>query len=279
MLIGFSCPLSNKPIKFEECFKGCKSRCHPLPLLLSLAHSREVEDMVYSVTEILNPPQVVFMNRNFNYYESPQSLVWSSFGTAFHKLMESHNKTLAELKVHEDYRIEESFDWEMRTDGGQGWLTGTPDLYHVPSKTLWDFKTKKFYYDLKYFLPANWKEWDKEKWQMNIYRVFKWKEAEQMKLEVLVKDWNRGLKEREHIDPIMQFDVPFIDDQEVKDTVNELFGTHLKNQDDPSKIRDCTKEELWINKNGIPLRCTEYCSAGKDNCPQFKKWKSKHKEK
>jgi len=278
MLVGFQCPKDGKDRKFDYCFSSCPETCEPLPLLLSLAQSREVEDMVYSTTEILNPPQVVYMNRNFDYYESPDRLVWSTFGTAFHTLMESHDKQLAELGVHEDYHIEESFEWEMRTDAGVAWLVGTPDMYHPPTKTLWDFKTKKFYYDLKYFLPDNWKEWDKEKWQLNIYRVFKWNEAKKMKLEVLVKDWNRGLKEREDVDPIMQFDVPFIEDKVVRETAKELCEIHLTNQDDPSKIRPCTKEELWFNKDDIPLRCTEYCGAGKNNCPQFKEWEKKNEQ-
>ena len=268
-LVGFTCPKDDSKRKFDYCFKECKEHCQPLPLLLSLSQHRDVVPNRYSVTEILNPPQVVYLQRNNDYYEYPQNLIWTTFGTAWHSVIEGQEETLGEMGVLDNYGIEEPFKKEIDIGGSTVTLTGRPDLYVKHTKTLWDFKTKKFYYDLKYLLEReNWDE-GKEIWQLNIYRVYKYPEAEKMKLCCLVKDWNRSVRDKYGVKPVEQLDVPWIDSGEVIKKVTELCALHMRCQENPETIPNCADEDVWINRNGVPLRCTEYC-YGREFCPQFK---------
>ena len=90
--IGFKCPLNGENVTIEKNCITCNFRdsvCGPLPYLQAqLAGVREVKEGVYSVTEILNPRQSIYLTRNNDYYLPPDSSLWASFGTAMHKVME-----------------------------------------------------------------------------------------------------------------------------------------------------------------------------------------------
>ena len=71
-LVGFRCPKDGSDRKFSYCWTECKEHCHPLPVLLALAHQfRPREGDIYHVTEILNPPRIVYDTRNYPYYLNP----------------------------------------------------------------------------------------------------------------------------------------------------------------------------------------------------------------
>ena len=257
-LVGFVCPAdgSNKP--FEHCISSCPKRCMSFPLLMALANgSREVQPGVYHVTEILNPPQVVYYSRNFPYYSHPFSLIWAVFGSAFHALIESQHEFIRTLES-EDYDVEKNF----KADLGFATLSGTADLYDRKSKTLWDFKTIKSY-AVKMMLQGDFSG-NKYKDQMNIYRAYGFPEAEHLKIEAVVKDWSAAVQDKDRILPVEDIDVPI---DLVSNTVAMTVARtqeHVTAQETGAP-RLCTDEERWINTNprskncGVALRCRDYC--------------------
>ena len=274
-LVGFVCPNTGNKIPFEQCFKECPNHCFDLPILLALSRARKVVPGVYSATEILNPPKVVHLQRHNAYFSKPESLIWATFGTSWHLMLEQQKIKIRELGLEQDYIFENNgkpFQAQINTSAGVATLRGTPDLFHVPSKTLTDYKTMKYYYKVQYLLEKqNWSE-GTEQWQMNIYRVYCFPMAKNMKMVALIKDWNQRLKAK-GIPAIVKFDVPFIPDEVVKELVKSKIQYLLECEKDPTIIRDCTHEEKWITKKPphLPLRCLDYCPVN-EFCEWFQNW-------
>jgi hypothetical protein len=272
-LVGWKCIKDGERRDFDACYLSCPysdDRCEPLPLLVSLGSNRPVVPFTYSVTEILQPPQVVYLSRNNVYYSTPDSLIASSLGTAWHSTLERARPYIWELGLEEEYLMEQSFSKEYTLNIGKdthlATLTGRSDLYVTSTKTLWDYKTMKYWYALKYLIAGKWED-STYHWQLNMYRVFQYPEAEKMKIEAVVKDYKLNFPELYGIKETHKLDVPFIEDKVIKATAKELLTTHVTNQLDPSKVRKCAADELWVNKDGIPLRCKHYCPVA-DLCSQ-----------
>jgi len=262
-LTGFTCPLDGQATAFDYCLRTCGDRCHPLPVLAAMINDRQHEPGVYHVTEVLNPPKVVYLNRHRDYAVEPESNAYTAFGTAYHLLMESGGKTLAEFGIKDTALVEQSFRAEVKTPHGTAILAGRADRYDPDTKTLWDYKTEKLY-SVKKYMAGNW-DGAKHPWQLNTYKVFMFPEAEHLMLSCLVKDHGYGAKVRDGIKAIVNIEVPLIDPALVREIVVAKVGELLKNEQDPSTIRDCLPEELWDGK-----RCQEYCAVNGD-CDQFKR--------
>lgn len=277
-LVGFVCPKDGGRYTFDFCFKKCHEQCYDLPILLALAKSRKVVPNVYSTTEILNPPKVVYLQQHNAYFSKPDSLIWATFGTSWHLMLEQQKAKIKELGLEADYIFENNgkpFGVTINTPAGAATLRGTPDLFHIPSKTLTDYKTMKYYYKVQYLLEKqNWNE-GTEIWQINIYRVYCFPMTKEMKMVALIKDWNQRLKVK-GIPAIVKFDVPFIRDEVIKETVKAKIQYLLECEKDPTIIRDCTHEEKWITKKPphLPLRCLDYCPVN-EFCEWFQKWSNK----
>jgi hypothetical protein len=266
VLAGFVCPKSGKNMDFDYCFKKCNSRCHPLPTLLVLAErSRQPKKKIYHVTEICDPPKVIYLKRHNSYYRPPESLSYTMFGSAFHSIIEETMSRIKELGFENDYIFEEKnhFEVHIKTKHGKAILSGTPDLYIPKLEQLWDFKTAKYYYEVQDLLAGKWNE-SKHILQLNIYRVYKYPEAKELYLEMHIKDYQRRLA-KEGVLPIMIIEVPILDDGYIKEYVKQAIECQLQleKQKEPIQIRPCTKEETW---NGI--RCKDYCE-GRDFCVQY----------
>jgi len=269
-LKGFCCP-DNVNRTFDYCTKECnkRSECPPFPLLLSLMQDRTVVPNVYSVTEILNPPQVVYYSRNFPHYTTPEDRIWMTFGSAWHAITLTE-KNVKELGLEDEYLIEKSFERDFIIDGVPVKLKGRSDLYVTSTKALWDFKTLKYYFVQKIWETKDWSS-NAYQMQMNIYRAYQYPEAEKIKIYALVKDHSRYIEKRYGIHAVETLDVPIMPDNEIKDMVTELLHIHVRNQADPSGLRKCTDKELWKNKKGEPIRCIGYCPI-RDFCPQWKEY-------
>jgi hypothetical protein len=223
-------------------------------VLAALADDRGHEPGIFHVTEIFNPPKVVYLSRHENYYVEPESRAYVCFGTAYHLLMESGQLSLAKLGITDHAVIEQSFRAEIKTDQGTAILTGRADRYEPDTKTLWDYKTEKLY-SVKKYLAGDW-EGVKHTWQLSTYRTFMFPEAERLRLSCLVKDHGYQAKVRDGIKAIVNVDVPIIQSGLIREVVASKIGILLQNEADPSTIRDCTPEELWGGK-----RCEEYCAV------------------
>lgn len=251
MLVGFICQ-DGTGRSFSFCFKECQSRCHPLPVLAALADDRGHESGVYHVTEVFNPPKVVYLSRHEEYYVEPESQAYVCFGTAYHLLMERGGSRLSELGVTDNAILEQSFRTEIATPYGKAVLAGRPDRYEPDTKTLWDYKTEKLY-SVKKYLAGAW-EGVKHVYQLNTYRTFMFPEAERLMLSCLVKDHGYAAKVRDGIPAIVNVEVPILDSAFIRELVRAKVGELLMNEADPRTIRDCQDEELWGGK-----RCEEYC--------------------
>lgn len=280
MLEGFMCPKSKSNTTFNFCWKACVRHCKPLPVLLALAHQdRASEENVYHVTEILNPPQQVYLKRNNPYYVRPDSLIDMMVGTSWHEKLAGTKKYVQELDLQDDYLMEQNFKRHFAVYEGRIidlkyneladkdtiiTLSGTSDLYVKSTKTLYDYKVMKFFYTFKYLSEGKWDD-STIPWQMNIYRVYQYPEAEDIKIFCYLKDYKLNLAEKYDLSQTEELHVPLIPDNIVKDRVVELLAEHVTAQK-TGKPRPCTEEEMWNKK----VRCTNYCSV-RDICPQFNK--------
>jgi len=255
-LVGFSCPRLHQDISFEECISDCPDRCMELPILLAMTEDiREPRLNTYSTTEILNPPKQIYLMRENDYYVRPMDMTWMLFGTAFHGIVEDQKGNLPL-----DYSVEHanSFKVTIVTPVGTAYLTGRPDQYQESTKTLTDYKTLKYYWDLYYIWEKNDWESSKYKWQLNIYRHYKFPQATKMQLYALIKDYDKRLKEK-GIPPMVRVEVPMVKGELVGEFVRGKFETILRNQKDPRTIEGCTESDRWKGD----IRCLNYCSVNK----------------
>lgn len=269
-LVGFICPYTKMEIPFDYCFNKCETPCMSYPLISALAKdSREIIQGRYSVTEIFNPPQQVYLQRNNSYYAYPEDLIWQTFGTAWHLVVEREIPKLEEKGFKDVFLSEQKF--EAPVSGGT--LVGRIDLYDKQRKILSDYKTMKVY-SIKKLKQGEWAD-STYHWQLNTYRVFGFPEAQQMILDCIIKDWSWQAQTKDEVHPMERVNVPFLEDETVKERVNFLMVMHIMNQIDPSKIVPCT--DLWIPKSprspnvGKPVRCMHYCNVNRI-CPQYQKW-------
>jgi hypothetical protein len=273
-LVGFTCPKNGKNVKFDYCFDECPETCYSLPLLHALSRGGRVKkEGIFSVTEILNPPQIVFLRRKFEHYAKPESLIWATFGTAWHAVVEKEKGVLEE-RYPGRFDVEKSF--EIAIDGIG--LTGRIDLYDHERKELIDYKTTKGY-SVKKMRRGDW-EGNNYKWQQNIYRVFAYPDARRMTLSCAVKDHSNKMWEREKIPPQVRIPVPMIDDSVVIAEVKKLMNEHAYYEKAKAEeVPQCLREDMWFTTSprspdfGVPRRCRDYCDVC-DVCPQYQKFLS-----
>jgi len=269
---GFLCPNGHRwgqleaPLEF--CTKECQMRCLSMPMLVALAQGgRDVVPHEYHVTEILDPPQKVYLKRHKPYWIAPQTMVWAIYGTAIHNIMESGHDEAVRLGVNDRFNCEQSF--EVQLDGTV--LKGRYDLYDKIDKTLWDYKSIKQYM-VERLMAGDFTE-TKYPAQLNIYRAFGCPEAEHIKIEAIVKDWSQQAK----MDPVVDIDIPIWPDEFVKEYVKSLLKIH-EDAEATGVYRECLPDELWFPKSprsknfGIPVRCRDYCEVS-SVCEQYKEWR------
>ena len=265
-LEGFLCPLDGSKVGFEVCIHQCRTRCIELPVLVAMMEERVKKDNVFSVTELNKPPRITAWERKNPYWLDPFSMIWSTFGTAFHAMIEAQRGPIAEFGSTERYTFEKEnyFEYCMEVRGVPVVLRGTPDQYEWTSHVLTDYKTLKWFWDLYYLVEKG--EWSGSSyhWQLNTYRRFKFPDCKRMQIQALVKDWNRKLRNEKGCPPIVRLEVPWIEDEVIDLHVEKSIGDILEAIEDITKARDCTDEERWKGN----IRCKEFCVVAGD-CPQY----------
>lgn len=269
-LKGFECPLNGVHRTLDDCVK-CPSPCVELPILFALlAKNRVVAEGRFSVTEVLKPPRALAMERKYDFWVSPYSLVAATFGTTWHLMVERQREAMAAYgRLDKDYTFEEAnhFEVVVDVDGKPIVVHGTPDQYHHPSHTLTDYKTVKYYFTWEKLSKGDWTSNEYAK-QVNMYRRYKFPYCKRMQLVALVKDWNRRLSAEKLVPPIDKLIVPFIANEDVDEFVLKSLRDHLIAEADIDKARDCTASERW-NHKGVDIRCDEFCPCH-IHCPQWK---------
>ncbi len=266
MLKGFICPrkwqstgLNGVEPKF--CLTQCSKTCMSRPLLRAIiGQNRESKPDIWHVTEILDPPQPVYLRRNRDYYASPYSFVWAIFGSAVHNILERHGDNSTD-EMPTNYVVEKKFEVPILDVT----LTGRIDLYDSGEKIIWDYKTIKEY-SVKLMKQGVWD--NKYKDQLNIYRAYGFPEADKLMLECIIKDWGVASEFK----PVEDIEVPIIEVEKVKIMAEQLLQEHLDAQ--IGAYRNCTDAERWINNNPksrnykIPIRCRDFCPVS-TICEQY----------
>lgn len=277
--VGFLCVDDKQNRPYDYCIHSCQSRCMELPILLNIMQQREKRDNVFSVTELQKPPRIAAWERLNDYYADPFKGIWATFGTSFHLMVETQKQKLIELGKYgekgegERYTLEHDnyLEIPLVVNGRDVILTGTPDQYEWSRGILTDYKTLKYYYDIQYLVER--KDWNNNsyRWQLNMYRRYRFPNCKRMILQALIKDWNRSVAQKSGLPPIVRIEVPWIDDKVVDEHVTKSIGEILTAMDDIRTARNCTLDERWTNKQtGYTVRCNEYCNVSNaGDCPQF----------
>lgn len=267
---GFLCPKSQKNVPVAFCFSNCKEHCMPLPVLITLANQVRPRTDEWHVTEILNPPQAVWLARNKPWHVAPNSIIDMAIGTAWHEKLDSTRATIEKLGLEDDYIMEKTCKHEARVYVGalngafDYTLSGTPDLVIKSKKELWDYKVTKYFYPVKYMMDGKWVD-NNYMWQLNIYRTLWYPEVESIKLHCYVKDYKRTYPEKYGVAQSEVVNVPILDFASVNGRIRDLLETHIEAQE-TGKPRKCREDEMWGG-----LRCENYCNVSRI-CPQHQEY-------
>lgn len=247
MLKGINCP-GGKKILIDDMSKrcgNCPAPCLPLPLILALVSKNLFEPGKYHITELTNATlRISYLRRKYDYYVQLERLVDMALGTAFHLLISSNRAGLDSLfSFEEENHFEESF--------GDFSITGTPDLYDKKRKILYDHKIvkqSKAEHLLKSIEDSDYT------FQLNAYRIFKFPEAKELRLNLIIKDFSP--RKTKLPSAVFTLNVPLLPEPLVRSIIigrAEALHSFLKNNIAPAM---CSKEETW---NG--LRCNYYCDV------------------
>lgn len=214
-----------------------------------------------SVTEILNPTQVVVLKRRYAKKITIDAIdrLWVMLGNGVHRLLEDEEgmEKIERLKVKVEGR-EVSGKWDRIFDNE---ITD----YKVTSSWTIAYGSREM-------------EWHK---QLSMYRWLYWKVKNVLLKETgyivaLLRDWSeKNVGKGNYPDqPAVQieFDLMSMDEVEriVTRRVQEITKAE-KLKDD--KLPECTAEERWEDeRTGVSKRCAKYCDVNKF-CVQFKKVK------
>ena len=118
---------------------------------------REKKPGVFSVTELQSTPRIIAWERVNPYWIDPYSMIWATFGTAFHAMIEKYGRGLQKIDNGERYTFEKDnyFEKEMVVAGEKVILRGTPDQYEWTRQELTDYKTLKWFWDLYYLMKGD----------------------------------------------------------------------------------------------------------------------------
>ena len=203
-----------------------------------------------SVTEILSPPQLVLLRRQYadDIEQDASDMVWSLFGSAVHNILE-HGK--------DDHHIVE----QRLFTTFEGWsISGAIDL-----QTIKDGKI----YISDYKVTSAWAvQQEKQEWidQLNLYA---WLVERTHAIEIgartsdglvsglqiigIVRDWNRreaALKDTYPQSPIVTLDIPLWSYEDRETFVKQRLTLH--NEANFAAVSglmpECTSEEMWEKK-------------------------------
>lgn len=260
-LRGFYCVETGKPVAFDYCLGVC-GKCEDLPYLFAISKGlRIVVPGEFSTTTLEKPILQTFLSRSFDYYIHPMDMAIVTFGTGMHRLIvEQSERDLIEAGYEFAFEKDLHFRVNIKTEHGEGTLTGTPDQYNRRTKTQTDFKSLKYWYDVKYLKEGKWEKQLKHVHQTNVYRRHALPDCEKIILWVFVKDITQDLREGGVL-PIEKFNVPLMSNEEVDKYVEDRMGRHLR-AERTGFAPVCTKEERFFNqKKNVYQNCAHYCSA------------------
>jgi len=234
----------------------------PEPLFEAIKNDPYSHDADYSVTELINPPQITALARRHEEELEPDvsELFWAACGRAMHGLLARHTS--------KDRFIFEKRMYAM-LDGVK--ITGQLDFYDKETETIGDYK---FVGTFAYVI-ANRKmkpEWEQ---QCNAYRWFFWKEtgilADHLEIVCLLRDWMESKRYKEMDYPetqVARLRVPLWPIERTEGWLKDRIAKHQAAISAPdTHLPHCTPEERWL-RNNVARRCLSYCPV-RTKCVQL----------
>ena len=198
-------------------------------------------DAVMSVTQLLNSPRIVILQRvNEDKMEADVvDRLPSLLGTAMHKVLEKG--------ANPDEIVEERFFLDIL-----GWkISGAVDLQIPKPDGTWEIND----YKLTPVYSVMTEKWEWEA-QLNMYaylmRQSHGRRATSLKIVAILKDWSRkqGTFKPDYPDvPIVMVDIPVWDDARQKEYIESRVALHQRNAEALDKgepIDYCTDQERWL---------------------------------
>jgi len=230
------------------------SELFPEHFVKAITHVRVKDNYDFSVTEIVRPLQMIYLQRTNDYEIDALNGIKALMGTAFHAYMETQK-----VKNPDDYVMEKRV---FKTIEGIT-ISGQPDLYHKSARTLWDYKTTGMYRAnmvLKGDILKTEREWVI---QTNCYRYMAELDCNKIKILAVVTDFrknnNYGLDK-----PVIIIDLPTINNDSMEKWLIKRVKK-IKETMDVGKYPECSEEETWGGK-----RCKDWCDVS-SFCKQYRK--------
>lgn len=200
----------------------------PEPLVRAVRndkYSRGESD--YTVTQLLQPPQISHLIREYGVEEDVADRIWSLLGSATHSVLERAYEEVSGCIVEERFYA----DILGKKIGGQ------IDVFDPQCSTLYDYKVTSVW-------SAEGKpEWDK---QLNMLRYLLYQNgvvANKLTIIPIFRDWVKAKSLIEKDYPVSQcvpIDIPIWPLDTVKEYMEERVREHMQ-----SVPRPCTDEERW----------------------------------
>lgn len=259
----------------------------------------------YSVTEILNPPQLVQLKRRYleELEEDVMNNVWSLLGKAAHHILEQH--------APEDSLSEE----RLSVTVCDRILSGQTDNYH--NKIITDYKITSAW-TLVY--GSRLKEWEE---QLNTYAYIFGEhgyEVTGLQIVAILRDWDKNKAASDRVypqTPIVVVPLNLWDKRKQYEFVSKYVGRQVGAEEvAPEELPPCSAEDMWEQptkyavmkigrktavrvfeneelakehaagmsdeagnsiyiqvRPGIRTRCSRYCPVSK-YCHQYKEYKA-----
>lgn len=212
----------------------------PAPLVAAVTPTREPNPAQFSVTELLEPPQIRLLKiRHWGEIrEDVTDRIWAACGTLMHTLLEQHGGL---PEHHIERTLSTTVDGET--------VTGTFDLYHEDG-TLIDWKFVSVWTTMR-GVPADWQT------QLNLYAELLRRtgfEVRSLKIVAIYRDWVRTKALYEHGYPAEQaqvFNIPLWTDEYATSYMSERIRLHRSAESGPSP--QCTDEERWARRTKFAL--------------------------
>jgi hypothetical protein len=226
----------------------------------------------YSVTEILDPPRIVQLNKR-HYHKVKlhvQSQLASFLGTAVHEYAERMLEKYCDMKGKQVYKCEDRNNWVF----ADRVVSGSYDIHYIVDKDLYDIKTTK----VVKILRGDKSDWIK---QQNIYRLLEYKNSglKFNGLNIIGVFWNWDKweyfrRKREGYPPaqMVQYELPLWKYSDTEKWVTEKVELLKRYEDTPDDdLPLCTHSDMWsepdkfaVKLAGKPRALTAQCGTEKD---------------
>jgi hypothetical protein len=205
----------------------------------------------YSVTGLISPPRVLFLNRRHldKVDLFVEDLFYSYCGTGAH----AYWQYCLEKIPNTPYQCEE----RLRTTINNRIVSGAYDCLHK-QRDLYDMKNTSVWKALF----GDHTEW---KLQQNMYRTMYYEthniKLRSLRILALFRDWNKNELRRSRgkypTRPAMVYLLPLMDFNKVEQYMSERVNLMIANEDVPDDdLPQCTVEDMWCKPDQVAVKST-----------------------